>query len=132
LPGGGPMMMAAMMIHRVNVVITAVWSVYLFITCLSIAQDTAEGENEITSWAEVSLLDSMWEGVWAISAILFSGLPVGLLLTVLGTPWPIASPLVILSMFFFFPLVILSMFAEESPVMPFSTDVWRGPFQHTK
>jgi hypothetical protein len=131
LPGAGLLARAILMVFLMDLVIAGVWSVYLFITCVSIALDTAEGKNEITNWSEVSFVDCIWEGMWGVAAVGFSALPLGLIVSLLGVPIILAVPLTLLGMFFTFPLVILSMFAEESPFMPFSADVWRGPFQHT-
>ena len=119
---------AAMIFFAAAMVFVFIWGVVAAAFLLAILQDTAEGNDEIEAWPEGMFTDWALDFLYFFTALVASALPgVALLRLLSGTPLPswMAVPA---SLFFFFPVVLLSMLANSSPLVPVSGPVWGSLF----
>ena len=94
---------------------------------LAVLEDTSDGLDQIENWPPTALANPH-AAIFTLNALTFAALPgiaVGALASAVlgsGAGW-IAAPLSVVALF---PPVLLSMLADNSPLMPFSRPVWRS------
>ena len=96
---------------------------------LAILQDTANGYDMIEQWPGVNVIEWMGEAFYVINAFFASATPgvlFGVLLTCGGVPKSFAFFFVLVSFFTLFPVFLLSMVEEGSPLSIASSAIWRS------
>lgn len=96
--------------------------------CFAIVQDTANGQDKIESWPELSLFAWFESALFFGAAIFLSGMPGALVaggLMCLGAP-PWVSLLLPMSLLFLFPPVLISMLEAGSVMEPLSASLTRS------
>jgi hypothetical protein len=93
---------------------------------LSVLEDTSDGVDKIENWPE-TIFSNLRASYFTFNALIFSALPgvaLGSLFVSGGEPhgW-LAAPA---SVVIFFPFVLLSMLAHDSPMIPIERMVWRS------
>jgi hypothetical protein len=101
-----------------------VWAIVASAFLLAIAQDTAEGADQIEAWPEAAFVDWAFEFFFIVNSLIVGVLPGVVALQVL-TPleWPLRVAAVPCGLFFLFPIVLLSMLESGSVFVPFSSSV---------
>jgi hypothetical protein len=102
------------------------WAACAFSYGVAIVRDTAEGCRRVESWPDGPFIDWISDSLYVFNALFFSALlGLGLLLLAgpLGPAGALAMPLTMLALF---PILLLSMFEADSPLMPLSPLVWRS------
>jgi hypothetical protein len=93
---------------------------------LAVLEDTSDGLDKIENWPE-TIFSNLKASVYTFNALTLSALPgfaVSSIFIAGGEPkgW-VATPA---SAFFLFPIMLLSMLAKDSPMIPFDRMIWRG------
>ena len=108
------------------VLLTVLSVVVIGSTCLTIMQDTANGQDVITQWPDSGLLDLVGESLAFALAVFYSILPglipfviAGALGVLLETRWFFLG----LSLYVFFPVVQMSLLESASLSTPFSQPI---------
>jgi DNA-directed RNA polymerase subunit RPC12/RpoP len=110
----------------VTLMVTIGWFVFASACALAVVRETANGCDRIVEWPGLAFIDWFLEPLYLFDALCVSVLPsAGLMgyLALSGRPAQ-AAPLV--STFFFFPLVLLSMLEKSSPLAAISWPVFRS------
>ena len=93
---------------------------------MAIVRDTAEGNRRVESWLDGVFLDWIGDSLYVINALVLSALPGLGVLLLAGPLGPWGALAVPLSMLALFPVLLLSMFETDSPLVPVSPLVWRS------
>lgn len=121
------LLLVTMMVFGVSFVL---WVAPFAVCCLAIVEDTANGDDEITSWPDYNFLDWFLKATFVPAAALVSGFPgivLGSFIVVSGAAPAIYVWLTILaSWVFLFPLVLCSMLDENSILSPYSKNTYRS------
>ena len=107
-----------------------VWMAPFASCCLTIVEDTANGNDEIIGWPDYNVLDWFLKAMYFPVAGFITGLPgivLGSLVVSSGAAPPVFVALAILaSWIVLFPLVLCSMLAEGSVISVYSPQTIRG------
>jgi DNA-directed RNA polymerase subunit RPC12/RpoP len=108
----------------VAVVLGAMWFALASACALAVIRDTANGCNKIQNWPDMTFVDWLFEPLFLFNSVCLSVLPG------VGVSWLLTRSVdvtaeVIVSAFFFFPPVLLSMLDHNSPLLAFSPAVCR-------
>jgi DNA-directed RNA polymerase subunit RPC12/RpoP len=96
-------------------ILVLMWFIILAATVLTVLQETASGCDEIQEWPGAVFLDWMGDSVWLFCAICMSGVPGAALAWALGLQnTPGQALLFFVSLFFMFPIVLMSMIETNS------------------
>jgi len=103
---------------------------------VAIVQDTANGADKIESWPGFGFADQIGEAFMVVNGVFLSFIPgfmIGEVLACAGSPQWVAFALGGVTMFPLFPVILLSMMTEDSPITPYSAEIWKsfGPRRRT-
>ena len=99
---------------------------FVAVTCLAIVQESSTGEDEITGWPDLNFLEWWMEGLYVLVACVYSATPGMLvlwLLRLLGVPSLVGTFFAMLSLFAFFPIVLLSLLESASLNVPLTRPI---------
>jgi hypothetical protein len=96
------------------------------VTVLTIVEKTANCLDRIDEWPEFGLVDWMLQSFYLINSFVLSFVPVFLLVRRVGDDPVMAIASGAVLSFLGFPVILLSMLEESTPMMPFSRVVWRS------
>ncbi|MHB9078302.1 MAG: hypothetical protein ACYC3X_12490 [Pirellulaceae bacterium] len=126
MSAGGPELFWALVGAMGLVVLTVLSVVVIGTTCLTILQDTANGQDAITQWPESGFLDLIGESLVFALAVFYSILPglipfviAGAFGVLLEARWVFLG----LSLYVFFPVVQMSLLETASLSTPFSQPI---------
>ncbi len=108
----------------VSVMLGVMWFALASACALAVVRDTANGCDEVQTWPGLAIFDWIADLVYPFTALCASMLPgaaLGWLLARLGLPGDVVASLVV---FFLFPIVLLSMLDNDSPLGTVSAPVW--------
>lgn len=111
---------AAAIIFAGCAVFVTVWWVVACSRFRAVIEDTAAGNDQIENWPESTFVDWLFDCLDFASSLLISPVPGILVLqftAMIGLP---VAPAVLVSMFSFFPVVLLSTIETGSPLKPVS------------
>ena len=117
---------AGVAISIMSLLLTVICFAYIAISCLTILQETASGNDRIESWPESSLIDWLAESLAVLMAVFFSitpGMPVLWTSNWTGMPLSICWLFVGISLYMFFPIVQLSVLESSSLTTPVSQPI---------
>lgn len=127
--GGGPAMFNAAWGCALTAVLTAIALAITGITCQTILQDTANGDDWVTQWPSSGYLDWITDAFPFAFAVFFALLP-GAALTwftrLLGLPFDVSWLLLGVSVFLFFPLAQLSLLETGTLTNPLSLPILKS------
>ena len=106
-----------------GVVLVLLWGIAASPLLLAIAQDTGEGNDQVEAWPEPVFTDWAFDFLYVVDSFVVALLPGVVLARVLAIaeqPYWMAIPG---SLFFLFPVVLLSMLEAGSPIVPVSASV---------
>ncbi len=111
--------------------VTAVATIFYAMAMLT---DSAEGWDELQELAPFDLGAWLTEAGFVALAVVYSLLPLSPLaaLGAVGLPFWLIGVLLLVSWFFLFPFVLLSMLENASLVGPFSKEIWRAMRKHRR
>jgi hypothetical protein len=121
--------MAAMMLSMVAALFGLAF-VFTAAACfLAILQDTANGHDKIEQWPGVNFLDWMMDGFYVVNGLFAAAVPgvlIGQIPACAGAPsfFPVLGGT--LSFVALFPVLVLSMCDQQSPLSIASPAVWRS------
>ena len=107
----------------ISLLLTVICFAYIAISCLTILQETAAGNDRIESWPESSLVEWLAESLAVLMAVFFSitpGMPVLWTSNWTGMPLSTCWLFVGISLYMFFPIVQLSILESSSLTTPVS------------
>ncbi len=125
---GGARTFLTLALFAVGTILLLVWGIVATALLLAIVQDTAEGNDQIEDWPEPIFSDWAFDFLYIVDSIVVALLPGVVLYQVLSAtdlPCGMAVPG---SLFFLFPLALLSMLEAGSPFAPVSSLVWGSLF----
>lgn len=92
----------------------------------AIFQDTFEGCDSFVSWPRDWLTNMVRSSSYILIAFFWGGLPAFITVSLLPGVGPFKLPIIIICESILFPLFFLSAFDSNSPVMLYSTPVWKS------
>jgi hypothetical protein len=117
---------AGLLLAGVTFAIAAVWMAGASSTFLAIMQSTSEGQDDLGSTGETDWSDWFYGALYIVLALSFSVLP-GWIPMQIVSAGPLLKGLVALGTgWFLFPLILMSMLENNSPMVPYSAPVWRS------
>ena len=122
---GNPWMMNSIFAAS-GIMVAMAWAAVAFSYGVAIVRDTAEGSRRVESWPDGLFLDWIGDCLYVINALVLSALPGLGVLLLAGPLGPAGALAVPLSMLALFPVLLLSMFEADSPLVPVSPAVWRS------
>jgi len=129
---GNPMgQFVCAMIGGFSAVLMLIWFIVLSATVLTVLNETAAGCDAIDNWPGAVFLDWMGDSLWLFVAFCMSATPGAAVVWLLAQLGIAVGFLMPLSMFFVFPIVLLSMLETNSIVGLVSLPVWRTLFAAT-
>ena len=115
-------LLAIEMTQAFAILLGVIWACIALPSCLVILEETAAGTDAIEEWPNMGTLLCL-ENAIAVSSLAYSaviGYMIGQLPRVVGTPDWLGIPL---GLFFFFPIVLLSLLERGSLVNLFSAEI---------
>ncbi|MFH1919762.1 MAG: hypothetical protein ABIP48_07765, partial [Planctomycetota bacterium] len=125
---GGIGSFAAMACLASGTVLFLLWSVMASAFLLAVVEDTAEGNDAIENWPEAIFSDWMFDFFFIFNGTILSlvpGVALAQVLAFTGQPYWWSIPA---SVFFVFPVALLSMLEAGSPLVPVSLPIWGSLF----
>ena len=121
--------MAAVLFSMVAAASALLFLVTASVCFVAILHDTANGYEKIEGWPGVAFLDWMGDSLYVINALFVSATPgilFGQFFACAGAPMFIAFFCGLLTFYCLFPVIMLSMSEEGSPLSIASSGVWRS------
>jgi uncharacterized protein YbaR (Trm112 family) len=119
-------LIAVVFLINAFVVFFGLWWLATSSVFLAVVQDTSEGLDRVENWPGSLILGSEYrDPIFTLNAAGLAAAPGGALAAALGAAgfgWPVVP----LGVALLFPLFLLSMMENDSPMMPISRPVWRG------
>jgi hypothetical protein len=112
-----------------SILLCVTWCTFASACGLAIIRDGANGDYKVFNWPGPVFVDWMLDPLYMFNALCISALPgagLGWLLSGSGYFWLALSPA---GMFFFFPIVLLSLLETGSPFGAVSLPVWKTLFR---
>lgn len=104
------------------------WVAVAFSYAAAIVRDTAEGNRSVENWIDGPFFEGIGDCLYVINALTLSAIP-ALVLLVPGCLSGLECLLIVtLCLLLPFPVLLLSMFEADSPLVPVSPAVWRSMF----
>lgn len=95
---------------------------------LTILRDTSYGVETIESWPNLSALEGVSESVFLLAGVIMAAVP-GSMAAPLGNQLGIPGVLLVVgSELLLFPLFLLSLLENNTPLNPFAPAIWRSVF----
>lgn len=125
---GSVIMIGAVLLLKLFAIGFGLWWFATSSLFLTIVQDSSEGLERVESWPDSVLLASEFsDPFFSLNAAAMACAAGGLLMTSLGGITAEGAAIVgLLATTALFPLFMLSMLANDSPLFPFSSPVWKG------
>ena len=101
------------------------WLTFASACGLAVARDTANGSDQIHTWPGPIFIDWILDPLYMFNALCLGALPGTGLAWLLSQYGFFGSALAPAGLFFFFPIVMLSMLETNSPFGAVSMPVWR-------
>lgn len=120
--------MAAMIFVATSTTLFLLWCIVACAPLLPVIQDTAEGADQIASWPEAVFTDWAFDFLYFVNAFVVSVLPGVVAYQFLSEADPRVGLAIPASVFFLFPVALLSMLDAGSPFVPVSGPVWGSVF----
>ncbi len=121
----------------VSMLMCALGGIYLLVSLipasawgLTVLRETSYGGERIEGWPGLMAFEGVADAIYLLFAALMSAVPGAFAASLTGGSGILAVLLIGLSQFFFFPLCLLSMLDNVSPLNPFSRAVWRSAISH--
>jgi hypothetical protein len=121
--------MAAVLFSMVAAASALIFLVTASVCFVAILHDTANGYEKIEGWPGVAFLDWMGDSLYVINALFVSATPgvlFGQFLNCAGVPAFFAFFCGLITFYWLFPVIMLSMSEEGSPLSIASGSVWRS------
>lgn len=121
----GPLWFLGIMIGVMTTILMVMWFTYASACCLAVVRDTASGCDAIQNWPDIAFIDWILEPLYVFIALCAGTLPGVVIVRVLmmfDRPTDAVLPL---GLFFLFPIVLLSMLENDSPLGIISGPVCR-------
>ena len=97
---------------------------------LTVLRETSYGGERIEGWPSLMAFEGVADAIYLLFAALMAAVPGAFLASLAGGSGILGVLLIALSGFFLFPLCLLSMLDNVSPLIPFSRAVWRSAISH--
>jgi DNA-directed RNA polymerase subunit RPC12/RpoP len=126
---GGVAQIGALLIYLAAYIPGIAATAAMAVFCMTVLQDTANGQDRIESWPEFSFLDWIANLWYLVAAFFVAGLPGALfttLFTTLGLPVIVTPIFFFPSLFVFFPPVLISMLEAGTVTEPISKPMLRS------
>jgi len=129
---GNPMgLFVCAMLGGLAAILVLIWFIVLSATVLTVLNETAEGCDAINNWPGAVFLDWMGDSLWLFCAFCMSMTPGAAIAWLLAQQGIAGEVLMPLSLFFVFPIVLLSMIETNSIFGLLSLPVWQTLFVAT-